>query len=104
MKPGERIPMIAEAAKDLLTRPWAEAQLILDQFGFHTYESEYNIDEHSYFIQQIKDGEDGQVAGLYGYLRGEKKFRPTQLTRRGRVSRFVCFCHTSIRSGYLLAT
>ncbi|MDQ1413120.1 MAG: hypothetical protein QOE07_1708 [Acidimicrobiaceae bacterium] len=35
---------------------------------------------------------------------GEKKFRPTQLTRRGRVSRFVCFCHTSIRSGYLLAT
>ncbi|MDQ1413121.1 MAG: hypothetical protein QOE07_1709 [Acidimicrobiaceae bacterium] len=51
MKPGERIPMIAEAAKDLLTRPWAEAQLILDQFGFHTYESEYNIDEHSYFIQ-----------------------------------------------------
>jgi hypothetical protein len=44
----------------------------LVQFGFHTYESEYNIDEHSYFIQQIKDGEDGQVAGLYGYLRGEK--------------------------------
>jgi TIR domain len=75
MKPGERIRLIRESADSLLTRPWPEAQLTLDQFGFKTYEPNeryiHEFDEHDYFIQQIKDGADDELADLHEYLLGD---------------------------------
>jgi hypothetical protein len=73
MKPGERIRLIKESADSLLGRPWSEAQLTLDQFGFRIYDpsGSYEFDEHGYFIDQIKEGSDSNLAGLHEYLLGD---------------------------------
>jgi hypothetical protein len=73
MKPGERIRLITESADSLLKRPWAKAQLTLDQFGFQTYEPDKyrdDYDELSYFVQAIKEGGDNLLE-LHKYLLGE---------------------------------
>ena len=73
MKPGERIRLITESADSLRAREWATAQLILDQFGFGTYEPDgvYDFEPHYYFIEQIKLGGEGQIRDLHEYLRGD---------------------------------
>src|SRR5437879_2699616 len=74
MKRGERIRLIQEAAEIFLTRRWSDAQLTLDQFGFATYEpreNDWDFDPQSYFIDQIKNGEDAVLAELHEYLRGD---------------------------------
>lgn len=71
MKPGERIRLITESADSLLKRPWAEAQLTLDQFGFDTYEPNRYGDDNddlSYFVQAIKEGGDSNLLDLHVYL------------------------------------
>jgi hypothetical protein len=71
MKPGERIRLITESADSLLKRPWATAQLTLDQFGFRTYEPDKyrdDYDERSYFVQAIKEGGDDNLLALHLYL------------------------------------
>lgn len=74
MKPGERIRFIKECAESLLTRPLPEAQLILDQFGFQTWDPDSGFDsiEHiDYFIQLVKDGGDTDILALHEYVSGE---------------------------------
>lgn len=76
MKPGERIRLIQESAKSLLTRPWPEAQLILDQFSFETYEplagwQWEDSDSLGYFIEQLKKGADSRLAEVHEYLLGD---------------------------------
>ncbi len=75
MKAGERIRRIQESAESLRPRSWSEAQLVLDQFGFDTYEPDPRygdeFDAYDYFIQQIKKGSDDQLRSLHEYLLGD---------------------------------
>jgi hypothetical protein len=63
VKPGERIRAIQDCSRRLALRPWGEAQLALQQFGFQTWDAR-DIDDLSaadYFIQQLSEG-PGDVA------------------------------------------
>jgi hypothetical protein len=81
MKPGERIRLIKESADSLLGRPWPEAQLTLDQFGFTTYEgNSFDFDPHYYFLEQIKQGDDANLTALHEYLVGEDAAPTLQVT------------------------
>jgi hypothetical protein len=72
VKPGERIRLIKESTDSLLERPWPEAQLTLDQFGFTTFEdNSFDFDLHYYFLEQIKQGNDAELTALHEYLVGE---------------------------------
>lgn len=72
MKPGERIRLITECATSLDTKPWAEVQLTLDQFGFETYNTSNweDSERHQYLIDRIKDGSDGEIFTLHEYCLG----------------------------------
>lgn len=72
MKPDERIRAITECAESLVARPWSEIQLTLDQFGFETYEAshDWDFDERTYCIDQIKNRPDDVLLRLHGYLLG----------------------------------
>jgi hypothetical protein len=74
MKPGERIRIISESADSLSKRPWATAQLTLDQFGFRTYEPDRfrgDYDDLSYFVEAIKEGGEAELLALHTYLLGD---------------------------------
>jgi hypothetical protein len=66
MKPGERVRLIQESSSILDKRAWPEAQLVLDQFGFPTYEPNWNswntqVESYDYFINQ-----DSRRPGPFG--------------------------------------
>ncbi len=71
MKPGERIRLITEAADSLSTRPSADINLVLDQFGFNTARIDDWDDERDYCVWSIKDGGDDEIVRLHEYLLGE---------------------------------
>lgn len=71
MKPGERVRLIKESADSLLTRPWPERQLILDQFGFNTWQANEDYDAYTYLVDCIKDSADDSIETLHEYLQGE---------------------------------
>lgn len=82
MKPGERIRLITESTNVLVKKAFSEAQLILDQFGFQTYEPNYgyqDADEKTYFVGQVKVGSDSQLTDLHTYLMGLDAALPSEL-------------------------
>lgn len=100
MKPGERIRLITEAMKSLESRDWSEAQLILDQFGFDTYEwSGFgDFEPRTYFVDQLKKGADGPITEIHTYLMGDDAEPSSQLVSDRPwgiqpVSVFLSHCH-----------
>jgi len=81
MKAGERIRIIKECADSLLTRPFADAQLTLDQFGFRTWDAS-DADLRMYFIDQVKDAGDPEIVDLHTYLSGEDAAPAVRVTDR----------------------
>lgn len=78
MKPGERIRLITESVEALVAKPWSEANLILAEFGFETWEDPgYNIEDREYFTRMVRDGQNDGILNLHGYLSGEDA-APTQ--------------------------
>lgn len=101
MKAGERIRLIQESAESLRPRSWPEAQLILDQFGFDTYEPDPRygdeLDPYGYFIQQVKKGSDDQLSSLHEYLLGDDAGPTSRVgpwTRTFPVTVFLSHIHT----------
>lgn len=72
MKPGERIRLITECAASLDSKPWAGAQLTLDQFGFETFDTSNweGFERLQYLIDRIKDGPDEGIVSLHEYCLG----------------------------------
>lgn len=65
-----------------MKKPFSEAQLTLDQFGFETYVPNYGYqeeDEKSYFVDQIKRESDKKLTELHVYLMGLDASLPRDL-------------------------
>lgn len=70
MKPGERVRLIKECADSLATREHGEMQLVLQEFGFKTWDDQY-LDNRDYCIASIREGTDDELLQLHAYLMGE---------------------------------
>ena len=72
MKPGERIRLIKDAASSLSSRPVAEIQLTLEEFGLETwyYESS-ELDDFTYCTRQLQKCDDAVLVSIHEFLSGE---------------------------------
>lgn len=72
MKPGERICFITESAQMLGAKSWQDIDLVLDQFGFRTWDDATSSwTQLEYCTASIKQGSDEQIVPLHEYLKGE---------------------------------
>lgn len=69
MHPGERVEAIKRIAESLAAKDWEEIDLILDQFGFVTYER-WAGDKVSYVRECVQHGGSDELAALDAYLTG----------------------------------
>lgn len=82
MTPGERVRLVKECADSLRDRPWAEAQLTLQEFGFATYDPDGrdDFDPHVYFLTQVQQAADSALTELKRFLAGEDALPATDPT------------------------
>ncbi|MDR3359379.1 MAG: toll/interleukin-1 receptor domain-containing protein [Bifidobacteriaceae bacterium] len=72
MKPGERIRIIKESADALNGKKWQEIQLVLDQFGYQTWEdTDQTTEEYVYSVLGGDKDDDSRLGQLHEYLIGE---------------------------------
>jgi hypothetical protein len=72
MKPGERIRLIKDAASSLSSRPVAEIQLTLQEFGVETWHYvESDLDSFTYCTRQLQACDDDVLVSVQEFLNGE---------------------------------
>ena len=73
MQPGQRVDAIKRVATRLeATDEWGEIDLVLEQFGFSTWDR-WHGDMKSYIISSLKNGENDDLAAIDRYLMGHSR-------------------------------
>ncbi|MDX6591758.1 MAG: hypothetical protein QOJ13_954 [Gaiellales bacterium] len=67
MPPGERVDLIQRVAQELVSRPWTDADLILNEFGLPTTD-EWDGDYRPYVVAMLQQGRDDQLVAVHDYL------------------------------------